>query len=145
MLDCMFLSWHIRVSEWIQTLQLPECQRTPCSKQAWNLKFKWLQLDSNPEPISSLTNTQPFGQTGHERANWSRTNELHLRTKWFWVRVVAAVTENVRWFKARVTIKPTEGRQYYSGTALVPISGSIRHGILLALLVNLNICFMSCD
>ena len=26
--------------------------------------FKWLQLDSNPEPLSSLTKTQPLGQTG---------------------------------------------------------------------------------
>ena len=28
----MFLSCKIRVSEWIHTLQLPECQGTPCSK-----------------------------------------------------------------------------------------------------------------
>ena len=42
----MFLSCHVRVSEWIHTLYLPECQGTPCSKQARNLKFKWLQLDS---------------------------------------------------------------------------------------------------
>ena len=26
--------------------------------------LKWLQLDSNPEPLSSSTNSQPFGQTG---------------------------------------------------------------------------------
>ena len=32
-----------RTSEF--TLELPECQRIPCSKQAQNLKFKWLQLD----------------------------------------------------------------------------------------------------
>ena len=37
----------------IHTLQLPECQGMPCSKQARNLKVKWLQLDSNPEPLSS--------------------------------------------------------------------------------------------
>ena len=30
----MFSSCHIRVSEWIHTLYLPECQGTPCSKQA---------------------------------------------------------------------------------------------------------------
>ena len=51
--DCMFLPCHVRVSEWIHTLQLPECERTPCWKQAQNLRFKWLQLDSNPEPLSS--------------------------------------------------------------------------------------------
>ena len=59
--DCMFLSCHIRVSEWIHTLQLPECQGTPCSKQAQNLRFKWLQLDSNLV--------------------------FNLRTKWFWIWV----------------------------------------------------------
>ena len=37
----MFLSCHVRVSEWICTLYLPECQGTPCSKQARYLKFKW--------------------------------------------------------------------------------------------------------
>ena len=31
---------------------MPECQGIPCSKQARNLKFKWLQLDSNPQPLS---------------------------------------------------------------------------------------------
>ena len=46
--DCMFLSCHVCVSDWIHTLKLPECQGTPSSKQAQNLKFKWLQLDSNP-------------------------------------------------------------------------------------------------
>ena len=51
--DCMFLSCHVCVSEWIHNLQLPECQGTPCLKQARNLKVKWLQLDSNPEPLSS--------------------------------------------------------------------------------------------
>ena len=35
----MFLSCHVCFSEWIHTLQLPECQGTPCSKQAQYLKF----------------------------------------------------------------------------------------------------------
>ena len=34
------------------------CQRTPCSKQASYRKFKWQQWDSNPQPLSSWTNTQ---------------------------------------------------------------------------------------
>ena len=42
--NCMFLSCHVRVSEWIHMLYLPECQGTPCSKQARYLKFKWLIL-----------------------------------------------------------------------------------------------------
>ena len=41
-LNCMFLSCHVRVSQWIHTLWLPECQGTPYSKQTQNLKFKWL-------------------------------------------------------------------------------------------------------
>ena len=61
--DCMFLSSHVGVSEWIHTLYLHECQGTNCLKQAQNLKLKWLELDSNPEPLSSSTNTQPFCQT----------------------------------------------------------------------------------
>ena len=32
---------------------LPECQVTPCSKQAPYLKFNWQQWDSNPQPINS--------------------------------------------------------------------------------------------
>ena len=38
--------------EWIYTLELPECQGTPCSKQAGCLKFKWLQRESNPQQLS---------------------------------------------------------------------------------------------
>ena len=33
-------------------------------KEAPYLKFKWQQRDSNPRPLSLLTNTQPFSQTG---------------------------------------------------------------------------------
>ena len=50
--DCMFLSCHVCVSQWIHTVWLPECQGTSSSKQAQNLKFKWLQLDSNPHSLS---------------------------------------------------------------------------------------------
>ena len=42
--NCMFLSFHVGVLEWIHTLQLPECQGTLCSKQAQNLKFEWLSF-----------------------------------------------------------------------------------------------------
>ena len=51
--DCMFLSCHVRASKWIITIYLPQFQGTPCSKEAQNLKSKWLQLDSNPQPLSS--------------------------------------------------------------------------------------------
>ena len=41
-LDCVYLSCHTRVIEWIYTLLLPEYQGTPCSKQVQHLKVKWL-------------------------------------------------------------------------------------------------------
>ena len=46
--DCVLLSYRVRVSEWIYTLQLPECQGTPRSKQ-----FKWQQQDSIPPGCES--------------------------------------------------------------------------------------------
>ena len=60
----MFLSSHVHVLELIYTLSLPKCQETTCSSQARYLKFKWQQRDSNPEPLNSQTNTQPFIQIG---------------------------------------------------------------------------------
>ena len=51
--DSMFLSCHVRVWEWIHTIQLNEWQGTPCLKQAPYLMIKWLQRDSNPQPLSS--------------------------------------------------------------------------------------------
>ena len=54
--DCMFLSCQVRVSKWINNLYLPECQGTPCPKQAQYLKFKWLQRDSNGEPTTIWPN-----------------------------------------------------------------------------------------
>ena len=50
--DCMLLSCHVRISKWIHTLYLPEFQGTPCSKLAQYLKFKWLEQDSNLQPLS---------------------------------------------------------------------------------------------
>ena len=35
----IILSCHVRVLEWIYTLQFPECQRKSCSKQVQHLKF----------------------------------------------------------------------------------------------------------
>ena len=45
----------------------------------WKMYWmKWLQLDSNPEPLNSLTNTQPFGQI---------SLSVRLWPKWLWVWV----------------------------------------------------------
>ena len=51
--DCMFLSSHIPFSESMHTLYMPEYQGTSCTKQAQYLKFKCLQLESNPQALSS--------------------------------------------------------------------------------------------
>ena len=48
----MFLSCHVRVSESIHTLYLCQCQGNPYSKQVRYLKFKWLQRESNGQPLS---------------------------------------------------------------------------------------------
>ena len=79
-LDCMFLSCHVHISEWIHTLYLPECQGTPCSKQAQYLKFKWLQRDLNP---NHLVRKRTLNQLA-KLAKWWR---LSLRIKWLYVRV----------------------------------------------------------
>ena len=50
---CLLLSCHIRISEWVHNTYLRECQGTLCLKQTRYLKIKWLQLDSNHEPLSS--------------------------------------------------------------------------------------------
>ena len=51
--DYILLSCHVRVSEWIHTLWLPECQGTPHSKQLLSFKlhpvavtfqYRWIQL-----------------------------------------------------------------------------------------------------
>ena len=48
------ITWYTEyelIRNWLYVL-IMSCQGTPCSKQARNLKFKWLQLDSNPQPLS---------------------------------------------------------------------------------------------
>ena len=80
----MFLSCPVRVWEWIHALYLPEYQGNRCSEQAPNLKFKWLQLESSPEPLSLSTNTQRFGQTGQMTALCS----YYLSLWWIWLYVL---------------------------------------------------------
>ena len=77
------MSCHVHIPELIDTLKLPECQGPPCSKQAQNLKFKSLQLNSKFQPLSSSTKTQPFSQTGCFLAWLS----VRLRSKWLWVQL----------------------------------------------------------
>ena len=61
--DCMLLLCHLRVSQWVYPLEFPECQGTSFLKQPPHLKFNWQQPDSNPQPVSSETNTQLFSQS----------------------------------------------------------------------------------
>ena len=69
--DCMFLSCQICISEWIHTLQLPECQETPCSKQVQNLKFKWLQVHFKCTVQISTQNTVHNHLEKNFRPVWS--------------------------------------------------------------------------
>ena len=50
--DCILVSCHIHVSEWIQTHYLPECQVALCLKRTRYMKFKWLERDLNLQPYS---------------------------------------------------------------------------------------------
>ena len=61
--DCMFLSCHVRVPEWIHILYLSEYQETPCSKQVRYLTFNWLQQDWNLQSFSSWMRNLPFCRT----------------------------------------------------------------------------------
>ena len=71
--DCMFMSYHLGVSEWIHTLWFPECQGTPCSKQTRKSlnECNWTRTQNH---LSSQTNTQPFGQSG--QTGWVFVYEL---------------------------------------------------------------------
>ena len=83
----MFLSCHVRMSEWMHTLYLIECQGTPFSEQPQYLKFKWLQRDSNPEPLSSQTISQAFDQTD-EMIELSR-EQLFVLCIWLYALVIS--------------------------------------------------------
>ena len=50
-LICLYVTYEFQSESTLYSL--PECQGTPCSKQAPYLKFKWQQCDSNPQPLSS--------------------------------------------------------------------------------------------
>ena len=72
---------------------LPECQGTPCSKQAPYLKFKWQQRDSNQHPLSSKTNTQPFSEIGQMIELFSEY--LSLRCIWLCVIIMSRTSFRV--------------------------------------------------
>ena len=67
-------SYHVTY-EWIHTLQLPECQGTPCPKQARNLKFKWLQLD--PNPVACFEQGVPWNSGNYRMWIHSETRTWH--------------------------------------------------------------------
>ena len=62
--DCIWLYIIMSRTRSRVNLQLPECPGTLCSKQVLYLNFKWQQRDSNPEPFSLQTNSQPINQNG---------------------------------------------------------------------------------
>ena len=58
--DCMLLSCHVRDSAEFTLYSLPECQGSPCSKQALYLKFKWQQRGPNHNQSVAVTYRFPF-------------------------------------------------------------------------------------
>ena len=71
---------------------LPECQGTPCLKQAPYLRFKWLQNGSNPEPPSSSTNTQTFSQP----AQMIELYCVYLPIRCLWLHVIFMLYTRLR-------------------------------------------------
>ena len=69
---------------------LHECQGAPCLKQVPYLKFKWQWRDSNPQPPSSETNTQPFSQT--DQISELCCEHLSVRCIWLYVIVMSSMS-----------------------------------------------------
>ena len=83
----MFWSCQIRVSEWICTLQLPECLGTPCSKHARYLKFKWLQRIRNHSQLVRKQIINHLAKLANCLSSLAKWLSVRLQTKWLWVRV----------------------------------------------------------
>ena len=88
------ISCHIHVWEQVCTLQLPECQGTPCSKQTQCLKLKWQQQDSNLEfTLKNLydmiiTHSQMHHTTQlNHLTSLDKTLSVHLQTRWLCVQI----------------------------------------------------------
>ena len=79
--DCVFLSCHIRVLKRIYALQLPECQGVPYSKQAQNLKFKWLHRNWAHNHLVCKITLNYLAKLA-KLAKWLNAC---LGTKWLWV------------------------------------------------------------
>ena len=69
---------------------LHECQGAPGLKQVPYLKFKWQRRDSNPQPPSSETNTQPFSQT--DQIIELCCEHLSVRCIWLYVIVMSRMS-----------------------------------------------------
>ena len=61
--NCLFLSWRIRILEWVYTLLLPECQVALCWKQAQYLTCKLLQTFSCKSWTSTRLEGRIIGKT----------------------------------------------------------------------------------
>ena len=62
-LGCMFLSCHVRVSEWIHALELPECQGTPSRRrEVWSLSdYNWTRIQSHLVSKQTLNHLAKLG------------------------------------------------------------------------------------
>ena len=82
----MFLSCHVRISEWIHTLHLSECQRTPCSKHARYLRLSYC---NGTRTHNHLFRKRTLNQLAKLAllASLAKGLSIRLRTKWLWVRI----------------------------------------------------------
>ena len=114
----MFLSCHLRISEWIHILYLPECQEIPSSKQERYLKFKRLQQDSNTQPLSLSMNTQPSGQT--DQMIELGCEHLSVRCIWLYVLLMSRTHFRVKphsifpWMSSNSLLFARNTRNIYS-------------------------------
>ena len=84
--NCMFLSCHVRVSEWIYTLYFPECQGTPCSKQARYLKFRITDIQRQPVRDICWKRCSDNMQQIYRRAPTPKCNFNKVAKQLYWNR-----------------------------------------------------------
>ena len=79
-IGCMFLSCHVRVLEWIYSQYIPDCQLTPCSKQARYFQLYFILLYHS---TSSLFNV--LSMAFNNRSALGKSYPVVIDISWNWV------------------------------------------------------------
>ena len=107
---------------------LPECQGTPCSKQAPYLNFKWQQRDSNSNHIVRKRTLNDLAK----RACWLRNvigthNRLVRKRKFNHLAKLACLAKwlmvclRTKWLWVQITLLPLKMKQYLYYIHFVPV------------------------